>query len=133
MSTSNTSDEQDFDWKGFLEVARVLSKEAGSAAQRTAISRAYYAVFGLARIRLSSQGFIPPTDGEAHSFVWKRFSGRKERVCVQIASIGTRLFRVRKQADYDASFPGLQKAAETAVADAEDFITKLEGSGKNCP
>lgn len=46
-----------FDWREYLNLASILSGNADEASQRTAISRAYYAVFHAATLHAKANGY----------------------------------------------------------------------------
>jgi hypothetical protein len=59
-----------FEWDQFLDLARQLGKQTDSeAALRSAISRAYYAVLGIAYLQLIDSGWILPQRGSMHHHV----------------------------------------------------------------
>lgn len=118
-----------FDWAKFLVLAHSLASQGTEEASRSAISRAYYAAFGMAKLRLDQKGIMVPDTGEAHSFVWKSFS---RYACRELGNTGTRLLRTRKQADYDGSLVNLGKVTESALADAEEILRLLTDK-PNCP
>src|SRR5579864_3812479 len=120
-----------FDWQKFLDVAQQLRTQSTEQALRSAISRAYYAAFGKAQEHLVSKGIRPPATGEAHRFVWQRFLDSR-RECRELGVVGDRLFRKRKQADYDTASRDFVKDAEQAVLDAERFLTLLRERANLC-
>jgi len=71
------------------------------AAARSAVSRAYYAVFHCARPRLEREGVVLPTDGSAHGEVMRAYEQRGDRERRQIANILRELRNDRRDADYD--------------------------------
>ena len=78
------------------------------------------------------RGIVPPRTGEAHDFVWDRFRNAR-RQCRQIWALGDRLRRRRRLADYEDSFPNLEKEVNHSLSEAEDFFTELQGIGRSCP
>jgi uncharacterized protein (UPF0332 family) len=62
--------------RDFLTVAKYLAARGTEGEWRTAVSRAYYAVFHTARNLMEDLGFVVPRADPAHSYLWKRFSKR---------------------------------------------------------
>lgn len=90
-----------FDWQEFLTLARDLAK-------RSAVSRAYCAAFGRARRLLRAEGISVPRSSP-HEFVWAHFGGSAGTARQRISALGDRLKRIRRNADYDESFPLLDQ------------------------
>lgn len=158
-----------FDWTAYLDLAEQLAakppepkppsepqketsetRHSGSsdqqrppteAALRTAVSRAYYAAFHVARTYLDGQGRLQDSKHESHTTVWNSFSqgGRLEG---RIKVDGFRLLNARKGADYtqepnfadkgrsDASSPAevvkhWQASAESAIRGAKTVLSLL--------
>lgn len=64
----------EFGWEGFLDLAEELSQRRGdAAAERTAISRAYYAAFHWANDDVSRRGANLTFTGRDHTLVWDWF------------------------------------------------------------
>ena len=107
----------DFDWEEFLDLAEELVQRRGDpAAERTAISRAYYAVFHKASAYLIRQGERLTFTGEDHALVWRWFRMRGDRLSRAIGHNGRRLIDARRRADYDpAEYRSLSAEAATAV------------------
>ncbi len=59
---------QQFDWEDFLGVANILygSEKFREACLRSAISRAYYSVFGITKEHAIKMGFSPKNTGVDH-------------------------------------------------------------------
>jgi hypothetical protein len=122
-----------FDWSHYLELAKELNTgSSGSpieeAKLRSAISRAYYAVFCAARnyLRLHRPSVYVPPGGEAHKIVKDTFESDPDLVW---KSIGIKLGRLRKSrgyADYDDTVPGLSSLAQLSLRVADEAITKIE-------
>lgn len=116
-----------FDWATFLDLADSLLAQPTptEAAARTAISRAYYAVFRAARRSLDPAGTVIPPDGRAHMTVWDTFQTSPSGVRRKIAQEGRRLKRRREQADYDNVYPNLLAEARQMVATARQLLRDI--------
>ena len=116
-----------FDWETFLDLADALLAEPApsEAAARTAISRAYYAVFRAARRLLDPSGTVIPPDGRAHKTVWDAFQTAPSGVRRRIAQEGRRLKRRREQADYDDVYPNLLAEARQTVTTARRLLEDI--------
>ncbi|HEY1860960.1 MAG TPA: HEPN domain-containing protein [Gemmataceae bacterium] len=93
--------------RDFLTLADSLLAGGTEAEWRTAVSRAYYAAFHVARELMLDLGFAVPRGDRAHGYLWLRLSNSGD-ASIQIA--GHRLKDVRgerNRADYDLanSFP----------------------------
>src|SRR2546430_464765 len=103
-----------FDWSDFLELARELGQPGAmrpreEARLRTAISRAYYAVFCRARNHLLTRyPTVPiPRGPDAQRVVWQRFDGRADTTSRVVATNLERLRDWRNSADYDDTIGAL--------------------------
>ena len=89
-----------FDWRGFLELAHSITagKTVSEAEYRTAVSRAYYAVFHVALEYCVNEGYtVEHTSGDH-----QRVRDWLTELGLGTASINLyELHRLRKQADYD--------------------------------
>lgn len=113
-----------FDWEEFLELAETLAGQRGNAAaERSAISRAYYAVFLEASRHYVKQGERLQYSGDDHVKVWEWF--KHQAPYVQIGVDGERLKRSRRKADYEESFPGLSVEAQNNVKTARNLFDQL--------
>jgi uncharacterized protein (UPF0332 family) len=120
-----------FDWRAYFDLAKELQGQASEAAQRSSISRAYYAVFGTAKNHLKTKGVIFANTGEKHMLVWNRFLNSRAP-CREIGSLGDRLRRRRLMADYANITQHVEKEAENAIQDATEFF-ELLAQRPNCP
>ncbi len=62
------------DGRDFLPLANALAAGPTEAEWRTAISRAYYAAFHVARQLVMDLGFVVPYADRAHAYLWYRLS-----------------------------------------------------------
>lgn len=114
-----------FDWREFLRLADELGKRSDEAAQRTALSRAYYFVYHLALKRARQNGFVALQGEGSHVQLWRNFSGSPDPECRKLGEIGARLKENRRKADYDDVFPRLEEYIAVTLTDALSFSTKL--------
>lgn len=98
-----------FQWEQYICLACKLIRSSESsllydASLRSAISRAYYGVYGVASTYLLDKG-IPyfPTENP-HQYVREKFKSSDDRRERQIGEQIGRLWRGRKSADYDDDF-----------------------------
>jgi uncharacterized protein (UPF0332 family) len=138
-----------FDWKEFLNLAKDLAESAKilaahnklsakEAAQRSAVSRAYYAVFHEAEAFLIRKKLLKPYNQEddpqarthGHERVIKIFldTGRKAGLHPR-RRIGEDLIRLRKNrvlADYSSEFPELEVEVNNTISSAQQIIALLD-------
>lgn len=109
----------------FLDVAGDWVVGEREAEWRSAVSRAYYAAFHVARGLLRDCLFIVPLAEQAHGYLWLRLanSGHPD---VQQAGNDLRYLREqRNRADYDLEHPLDQDAALRHVQLALDVVRLL--------
>ncbi|MBM3239123.1 DNA-binding protein [Candidatus Poribacteria bacterium] len=94
-----------FDWRLYVQLADELityqrTARFQEAYLRTAISRSYYGVFCIARNFLIGKGIsIPKVD--SHKFVREQYRASQNKQERKIGDSLTRLWRRRKDADYE--------------------------------
>lgn len=127
-----------FNWKGYLELARVLVYEdipipSQEAKYRSAISRTYYAAFNVARLYIEqSTGTFFQGEATVHQQVIEWFSAQPDkdkRLCRTIYDDLGRLRRDRNHADYRDGYRGglgeaEQKAQESLIT-AQRIINNI--------
>ncbi len=114
------------DWSTYLDLARELAKHETEAHQRSAVSRAYYAMYCIARDMLDVVGdFNPPRCGSDHVYLWNTFAEEPYRA-IAIRDLGQRLREARTQADYENFISNLPYLVEGAILDAEELKDALE-------
>jgi uncharacterized protein (UPF0332 family) len=122
-----------FDWSEYLNLAQELAGTKVEANLRSAVSRAYYSVFCLARNYLRDIEQDPRLsrnktyDINDHQYVAEEFihNRSKSQIMIEIGKDLTRLRKMRNQADYEDTMFNLQKEAKRALMLAENIISKL--------
>jgi uncharacterized protein (UPF0332 family) len=114
--------------RDFLPLAIQLAGGTTEAEWRTAVSRAYYASFHVARRLLSDLGFTVPRADRAHQYLVFRLSNSGEAPVEQVGRDLDTLRRLRNRADYDET-PALPQPQATASAQlAEHIIQTLDNA-----
>ncbi len=104
-----------FDWAQYFTLAEDLAQHSESEAHlRSAIGRAYYAVYCSAVALLRREGVPLPTLG-MHQVVWSTFQTDPRRQRVNIGNLGNRLRVFRTRADYEATFMRLPETTIEAL------------------
>ena len=117
-----------FEWAEFLRLAEYLRaindpQVSPEAAQRSAVSRAYYGAFGRARDTAQARdGFVSRRGPEDHGRLRDHFRTRREH---QLAQRLDRLRQWRNQCDYDADVERLGEVVAAAVTTARDVVNRL--------
>src|SRR4051812_26723610 len=102
-----------FDWTEYLHLAQEMAGQAATpsteeAQLRSAISRAYYALFCKARNHLRDvEQHRIPSDSLAHHYVQAQFRNSRNKTRREIGRNLNRLRALRNQADYDDAVPAL--------------------------
>jgi uncharacterized protein (UPF0332 family) len=109
-----------FTWNDFLVLARRLARRKTSEAdQRTAISRAYYAVFHAASSFIRAKALVPPSERLTHDKVWNLLATDPDLDRADVGRRGDLMKRLRVNADYRTPFPDKNLTARVADALAE--------------
>ena len=122
-----------FDWKLYVQLAEeliTLHQTGGlqEACLRSALSRAYYGVFCTARNHLKGRGInIPPVD--THKFVRKEYLTSSDKKDMEIGEHLKRLWKYRKDADYEDSADICVARAKEAIELAKRTLAKLKEIG----
>jgi uncharacterized protein (UPF0332 family) len=116
-----------FCWQDFLEFARQLAERDDEAAQRTAVSRSYYAVFHTAREVLGrlDPEFAPLRSGDSHRQVWDRLARLPQRQAKNAGRKCKSLLSARRAADYDHKARDWPRRCELALYEAEQAMASL--------
>ncbi len=124
---------QSFDWSHYQTLAEELLSQPKESNLRSAISRAYYFVYHLARQRIEDNGFFFIERQDTHRQVWEKFSGSADASCRSLGSVGQMLKQKREAADYESIFPRVHEDAPALVAIAASFAIKLAQLDKRLP
>jgi uncharacterized protein (UPF0332 family) len=116
---------QPFDWSDYYKLAGELARRTEDSCRRTAIGRAYYYVFHLARKRIEANGFTIFAGGDSHKQVWEKYAGSAEADCRKLGEIAKRLKEKRQRADYEDFYARLGDDMPAILADAKDFADRL--------
>jgi uncharacterized protein (UPF0332 family) len=122
-----------FDWSDYFKLASELAKRTEDSCRRTAIGRAYYYIFHLARKRIEANGFTIFPGGDSHKQVWEKYTGNVESDCKKLGEIAKRLKEKRQRADYDDFYARLGDDMPAILADAEDFADRLARTPRSPP
>lgn len=115
-----------FDWVEYLTLAQRLATENGEASQRSAISRAYYAIYHAARSSLEeTENFQFSHNNPAHKQVWDAYR-RKGRTHTAVGLNGDRLRLNRTQADYESEIEHLSILVDDSLDKANKVLRYLE-------
>ncbi len=114
------------DPREFFNVAADWAAGTCEAEWRSAVSRAYYAAFHIARRLFRKAGFAVPRGEQSHAYLWLRLvnSGHKD-----VITAGLNLSELRgdrNNADYDLADPFSQSFAIDDVNVASSVIDLLE-------
>ncbi|MBX9625428.1 MAG: HEPN domain-containing protein [Gemmataceae bacterium] len=116
-------------WRDFLSLAARLAAEPAEADWRTAVSRAYYAAFHVARRLLADLNFTIPRADRAHQYLVFRLNNCGESAVEQAGRDLDTLRRLRNRADYDDVPAVTRPQAAAAVRLAEGIIQVLDAAG----
>lgn len=117
-------------WHDFLPIASRLAAETTEADWRTAVSRAYYAAFHVARRLLADLRFTVPRADRAHQYLVFRLSNSGEASVEQAGRDLDTLRRLRNRADYDETPALMKPQAVAAVQLDEGIIQSLDAARK---
>ena len=122
-----------FDWLEYFNLAKELAETSKEAELRSAVSRAYYSAFCLARNYLRDIQQYPRLwrnityDINAHKYVAEKFiyNQSKSQIMIEIGKDLSRLRKMRNKADYEDTMFNLKREARTALMLAENIISAL--------
>jgi uncharacterized protein (UPF0332 family) len=119
-----------FGWRLYLRLAESLAEMEAEALQRTAATRAYYAIFNLCRSWLESH-HVAFRGESVHRHLWHAFATARHATSAsatdwrEIAGIGRTLNRLRKECDYDPVVADLARRTNEAVVGARRVVDEL--------
>lgn len=114
----------------FLEVAWSLLEGHREAEWRSAVSRAYYSAFPVARQLLNHCGFAVPRADQAHAYLWLRLSNAGHPDVQNAGAQLSFLRHERNQADYDVDRSLDQTSAIDRVQMGADIVALLDAVAK---
>lgn len=112
--------------RDFLPLAFQLSTENTESAWRTAVSRAYYAAFHVARDLLKGFGFTVPYGDRAHTYLWLRLENCGNPRIEAAGADFNLLRQERNKSDYDLNRVVLAREAVHAAQLAKRVIQTLD-------
>jgi len=118
------------DARNFLTTADQLAQGATEADWRSAVSRAYYAVFHVARRLFTTCGFTVPRADRAHSYLWLRLCNSGDAVVQRAGADLNALRRLRNHADYDVDRPLPQATALAQAQNARRVLQALDAAAQ---
>ena len=113
-------------WRDFLALATRLAGGTTEAEGRSAVSRAYYAAFHVARQLFADLGFAVPRADRAHQYLTFRLANCGDSVVEQAGRDLETLRRLRNRADYDGTPALTQPQAVAAFRLAEGIVRLLD-------
>jgi uncharacterized protein (UPF0332 family) len=111
----------------FLELAGEWCTGTREGEWRSAVSRAYFAVFHIARRLLQRIGFEVAQGDRAHSYLWMRLANAGHPDVIQAGNDLNYLRRIRNWADYDLDRVFPQPLAVAQVQVGDDLAQLLQG------
>ena len=116
-----------FNWLDYFALSQELLQHEGEAYQRSAVSRAYYAMFHSARGKLISWWeWHPPEEASDHEYLWETFSKKHDSASQRVGQLGDRLRRARNKVDYADRINNVSDVAEVAMTYAECLKAELD-------
>ena len=114
--------------RDLLTLARRLANGTAETEWRTAVGRAYFAAFHVARQLLEDLGFNVPPDESAHRYLSLRLSNCGNPQVMQAGSDLERLRRERNFADYLIQQTLRRSSTYTLIRAAEQVIQTLDAA-----
>jgi hypothetical protein len=115
-------------WRDFLPLAARLAGGTSEAEWRSAVSRAHYTAFHVARRMFTDLKFTVPRADRAHQYLVFRLSNSSEPTIEQAGRDLETLRRLRNRADYDETPVLKQPQSAAAVQLAESTIRALDAA-----
>lgn len=114
-----------FDFGEFLTVAEELGNRGDQASRRSAVSRAYYAVLGVAYRALPQVERARITHGNVHRVTWALYTASSDRRMRRLGNLGLGLRTGRITGDYDAAQVFSATDVALVLADAREILDML--------
>lgn len=117
-----------FSWEEYLRLAKQLSQhDTDEASLRSAVSRAYYAVFCKARNMISKEtGKVFSGTAEEHREVWNSYRLKGGTNQKAIGDFGIQLRNSRNLVDYSDEVQNLPVLVQKSIEKAERIIDYLK-------
>ena len=115
-----------FNWEEYIKLANKLSQKEDESSLRTAISRAYYGVFCIAR---NKKGYKNPAFRKGKNIHWiviNAYKNSAQSADRRIGKVLDSLRRRRNNADYDEDKEITRKMAQKTVLQARDILGNLK-------
>lgn len=116
------------DGRDFYTLAQQLALRTTEAAWRSAVSRAYYAAFHVARQLMEDLGFTVPRVDRAHGHLWLRLSNCGDSQVQHAGANLNDLRRDRNWADYDLARPMRQAVVRRSLLVVPQIIRVLDAA-----
>jgi len=114
-----------FDWSEYQKLADELARRPEESCLRTAIGRAYYYVFHLAKKRVEANGFYIIRGADTHKQVWEKYNNSLEFDCKKLGEIANRLKEKRLRADYEEHYARIADDLQIVLTEARDFAARI--------
>ena len=105
-------------------LAKELSHRGAEAATRSAISRAYYAAYQVARRHEGSKNAVATKSG-SHAAVWRELRESGNRDWRKAGNQGRDILEYRREADYDDIVSELRRRMESTLRISEEIVRTL--------
>ncbi len=116
------------DFREYLSLANNLVNSTTEGEWRTAVSRAYYAAFHVARELLFALNFRVPHAERAHGCLWLRLANAGHADVQEAGNRLNALRRERNRSDYDAHLTVRQAMARNHIQRADEIIQALDAA-----
>lgn len=116
------------DFRDYLSLANTLVNGTTEGEWRTAVSRAYYAAFHVARELLVALNFRVPHAERAHGYLWLRLANARHADVQDAGNRLNALCRERNRSDYDAHLTVHQAMARNHIQRADEIIQALDAA-----
>jgi len=116
-----------FAWTAYLTLAQELGARAeDEAALRSSMSRAYYAAYNMALIKLRVLQIPVDEQLAAHEKVWTAFTSHSDAACHSIGVLGDRLKKSRRKADYEEVVSNIVSETAQALVLSRIVVDRLQ-------